>query len=221
VADATTGGTRRPTQLPRGRHGLSREEVVRSQRDRILLALAEATAERGYAATPVAEVLRRAGVSRETFYELFSSKDEAFAAAYDRAVELLLQRITQGHAAAGEAPQDDGARMARVEALLTGYLDALADEPAFARVFLIEAHAAGPEPTRRRYETQRGIAVLIADLLDAHSDAQRFACESLVASISALVTARIATGEDVRGLRAPLLELLRRSGDLFGDLPAG
>jgi hypothetical protein len=47
--------------LPRGRHKLSREEVTGAQRERMLRAVAVAMAERGSVATPVAEILRRAG----------------------------------------------------------------------------------------------------------------------------------------------------------------
>jgi len=42
-------------KLPRGRHGLSREDVARSQRERLLRAMAEAVSELGYANTPVAD----------------------------------------------------------------------------------------------------------------------------------------------------------------------
>ena len=51
-------------QLPRGRHHLSREEVQASQRQRMLLAIAAAMADKGYAGTSVADVIKRAGVSR-------------------------------------------------------------------------------------------------------------------------------------------------------------
>ncbi|MBD0322124.1 MAG: helix-turn-helix transcriptional regulator, partial [Aldersonia sp.] len=115
-------------KLPRGRHGLSRDEVVRSQRDRILLAMAEAMAEKGYVATSVADVLRRAGVSRETFYQQFSSKEDCFRAAYGRAVELIIARIVGDGLASGETGtgQTAAARpvdWSRLENLLGAYLD--------------------------------------------------------------------------------------------------
>ncbi len=55
--------------------------------------MSEAVSEHGYANTPVAEVLRRARVSRETFYEQFSNKEECFLAAYDASATILLQTI--------------------------------------------------------------------------------------------------------------------------------
>ena len=77
-------------RLPRGRHSLSREEVAATQRARLMLALTEAVGESGYAATSVADVIGRAGVSRQTFYEQFTSKLDCFLAAFDAACEILL-----------------------------------------------------------------------------------------------------------------------------------
>src|SRR6187455_2663699 len=67
--------------LPPGRHGLPREFVAHNQRERLIAGLAEAVAENGYAGTTIAHIPRQAAVSRRTFYEHFSSKDECFIAA--------------------------------------------------------------------------------------------------------------------------------------------
>ena len=71
-----------PDRLPRHRHPLSREDVARSQRGRILRGVAESVAAKGYSATSVADVIARAGVSRSTFYELYDGKESAFLDAY-------------------------------------------------------------------------------------------------------------------------------------------
>src|SRR3546814_19017166 len=75
--------------LPRGRHKLSRDQVEESQRLRLILALAEALAEHGYAGTPVAAVLDRAGVSRQTFYALYENKLHCFLDALDLVSDTL------------------------------------------------------------------------------------------------------------------------------------
>lgn len=202
-------------KLPRGRHGLPRDEVVRSQRDRILTAMAEAMVEYGYVGTSVAQILRRAGVSRETFYEQFRSKEDCFAAAYGRAVDGLLGRMAE--ISAGHAPGADA--LSRLDALLSAYLDGLVAEPAFARVFLVEVYAAGPAAVRQRAELQTNFVELIVRTVDAQTEEQRFACQTLAAAVSAMVTARIATG-DIDGLRAlhdPLLDMVCRAGDLYGS----
>lgn len=202
-------------RLPRGRHGLPRETVVRAQRDRILLAMAEAMADNGYVGTPVASIIKRAGVSRETFYEQFRSKEDCFEAAYERAVELLLTGLLE---VTGQAPDDETPRQ-RIERVLTAYLDGLAAHPAFARLFLVEVYAAGNDAITRRTTLQDTFVAIVGDILGAETDSQRFACQTLVAALSAMVTARIASDdiEGLRELRAPLLELVGRSGDLFGS----
>ncbi|GAB4582243.1 TetR/AcrR family transcriptional regulator [Nocardia sp. IFM 10818] len=206
-------------QLPRGRHGLPRETVVAAQRDRILLAMAEAMAENGYVGTPVAAVIKRAGVSRETFYEQFRSKEHCFEAAFERTVELLLAGVL---AASTEGPEGE-TQIQRIERLLTAYLDALAAQPAYARLFLVEVYAVGAEAIARRTQLQETFVAMVADTLGAESEEQRFACQTLVAALSAMVTARIAVGDidGLRSLREPLLDLVRRSGELFGSAPLG
>ncbi|MGW0250683.1 TetR/AcrR family transcriptional regulator [Nocardia goodfellowii] len=206
-------------QLPRGRHGLPREQVIASQRERILQAMAEAMAENGYVGTSVAVILKRAGVSRETFYEQFRSKEDCFEAAYERAVGSLLTRIAQASAtpqseANGATPPDPD-RMSRI---LSAYLDGLAAEPAYARLFLVEVYAAGSKAVARRAQLQESFVELMAEILGARTEAQRFACQTLAAGVSAMVTTRLAADDldGLRALREPLLDLVRRSGDLYG-----
>jgi AcrR family transcriptional regulator len=155
----------------------------------MLLALAEAVSELGYAKTPVAEVLRRAGVSRETFYEHFANKEQCFLAAYDAAAAMLLGRIGEASGSGGDDPA------ARLDGVLRGYLAALAEEPAIARTFLVEVYAAGPEALERRVAIQTRFVDAVAALVGARGARQLFACEAIVASITALVTLRVCAGE--------------------------
>lgn len=194
--------------LPRGRHGLTREEVVSSQRERILLAMAETMAAKGYAATSVADVLRAARVSRETFYEQFSSKADCFMSAFEAAVGILLARMSEALEAGGPAaPAPDPVR--RLEDALGAYLDALASEPAFARLFLVEVFAAGPEALARRARSQQQFVEWIDSVIGARTPEERFAIEAFVAATSSLVTSRLAAGdlEGLRALRKPLTRL--------------
>src|SRR5256714_4119523 len=131
-------------QLPRGRHRLSREQVLASQRGRMLAAMAEAVAEKGYVGTAVADVIERAGVSRETFYEQFSDKEDCFLAAYDTGVEALLEVMVDAAAGSRASPEK------RLDRVLSAYFAGLAAEPAFARAFLIEVYAVGPRALERR-----------------------------------------------------------------------
>jgi AcrR family transcriptional regulator len=155
-----------PRTLPRGPHQLAREVVAASQRGRMLEAMAEAVADKGYSATTVADVVAGAGVSRKTFYEHFSDKEDCFLAAYDTGVEVLLGELAPA-AAAGEGVD----WQERVRGSLRTYLEVLASEPAFARTFFIEVLAAGPRALERRTEVhERFVALLRAQAAQARLD---------------------------------------------------
>ena len=130
--------------LPRGRHAAPRAVVREAQRARMLEAMTQAVAEKGYARVAVADVIERAGVSRKTFYEQFANKEECFLAAYDAGVDRLLAAIDD--ALATLAPDWLAAARRAVEA----YLETMAASPAFARAFLIEVLGAGPAALERR-----------------------------------------------------------------------
>ena len=46
-------------------------------------ALAELTAEQGYEATKISDIVKRAGVARKTLYDNFEGKEEVFLAAFE------------------------------------------------------------------------------------------------------------------------------------------
>jgi AcrR family transcriptional regulator len=154
---------RRP--LPRGPHGLDRDVVLASQRARMLDAMASTAAAKGFAATTVADVVAGAGVSRKTFYEHFSDKEEAFLAAFDAGVEVLLGAILDARPAG-----DDQSWLGLMRARVRAYLGTLARRPAFARTFLLEVFVAGPQAIERRGEVLTRFAQLFRDL---HADARR------------------------------------------------
>ena len=145
-----TGGTNVPaddyppelSRLPPGRHGLPREFVVHNQRERLIAGLAEAIAENGYSGTTIAHITRHAAVSRRTFYEHFSSKDECFVAAYDTVMEELRGRVSAAFEGAEDWPH-------AVKAGIGAMLGFLAAEPHLARLCMVEALVAGPVVVER------------------------------------------------------------------------
>lgn len=140
-----SGGPPSTQHLPKGRHGLSRAFIASNQRERLLDAIANVVAEKGYAATRVADITEYAGVSRKTFYELFTDKEDCFLGAYDAITGLLMDRMARGLAAAA-----DGTWEERVGALLGEFLRFLAAEPAFARMCIVEVLGSGPRGLARR-----------------------------------------------------------------------
>ncbi|MGB7587393.1 MAG: TetR/AcrR family transcriptional regulator [Solirubrobacterales bacterium] len=132
-------------RLPRGRHGLPREAITESQRQRILQAMIEVVAERGYPETRIVDLIGVAGVSRKTFYELFGSKEDCFLAAYDVLLANLLGDTTRGFESRPGAPWTE-----RTAAGLAALLDHLAEHPDEARFAIVEVLAAGPRALARR-----------------------------------------------------------------------
>jgi len=180
---------------------VSAVDIASDQRARLLAAMANVVAAKGFAATTVADVVRDAGVSRSTFYELFSSKEACFLAAYNEGVDDLLQAVRE---AVHEA-QDDW--RAQLRAGIRAYLARLARPDHFARVYIDEIHAAGAAALEARADALRRFAdryhasfsqARAADptLREPDPDALLVLC----AGTEQLVAERLRAGGDVRQL---------------------
>jgi AcrR family transcriptional regulator len=124
-------------RLPRGRHGLPREIVERSQRERLLAAVVRVTVQKGYEATTVADILGEAGVGRESFYELFDDKLDCMLAAHKVLLDDLEQRVRAAYTAPGPWP-------ARMREALAATMAWFAADPEAARFTLVELSTVGP-----------------------------------------------------------------------------
>jgi len=198
--------------LPRGRHKLTREQVASAQRDRMLLGMADAVAERGYPRTTVADVLKLVHVSRETFYQHFTDKEDCFLATVDRAAEVLLLAMAAQLTGVGA----DATPLDRFDRTLRTYLATLAAESAAATVVLVESLAAGEAARLRRFDVQERFTLAVAANFADDPAWQRlpdpvFAARTLVGGISAMVTSALATNHstDLPNLHAPIMALLR------------
>jgi AcrR family transcriptional regulator len=110
----------------------------------------------GYPAVTVADVVRRARVSRAAFYAHFADKEECFLAATGEGRQLMVDRVVS--AARGMPPGAPDEEVIR--AANRAFLAFLADEPAFAQVFYIEMPAAGPRAVGRLEAAGRQFADL-------------------------------------------------------------
>jgi AcrR family transcriptional regulator len=136
--------------------GLPREVEGLSQRDRLLWSMVRVVAEKGYDGVTVANVVARAGVSRTTFYDEFSNKDECLFAAYDRVIDVLIHYVEEAYRSDAEWP-------GRVRAGLDALLRALAAEPEVARMAAVEFPAAGPEAHQRYRDALERFLPFFAD----------------------------------------------------------
>lgn len=147
-----------PPPLPRGRHTLPRETIARAQRERLLIAVTELLAARGYAAVSIADVVQRAQVSRAVFYQCFDDKSACASAAYDRFIEVLLANLAANLDERQSLPEF-------VDAALYAYLDPMQRDPVVGRAFQVEIDAMGaPARTRRR----TSLALFADVLLEQH-----------------------------------------------------
>jgi AcrR family transcriptional regulator len=172
---------------------LTRSFVEENQRQRILAAVARETSAAGYAVATVESIIGVAGVSRRTFYEHFANKHDAFLAAYDEAVQRLVQDVVQ----AMEALTDFADR---AQAGLAAMLAFLSAEPAVARMCIVEVLAAGPEAIKRRSDTVRAFAFLVDEqartLLEEPAPA--LTAETIVGGIYEVVYTRVLSGDTAR-----------------------
>jgi AcrR family transcriptional regulator len=190
VQQVSTGrATDDSRQLPRGRHGLTRGEVITHQRQRLIRAVPDAVHAKGFAALTVEDISVRAGVSRRTFYENFRDVEDCFVSSYrEHAQELLA--IVGGAAAAGSDWEQ------RTRFALLALLRYLAERPDIAHMAVIEVLAAGPAAVAER---DRAIALLTALIgeegLAAYPEpAPRLFLEVIAGAILQLIYSRVLVG---------------------------
>jgi AcrR family transcriptional regulator len=159
VSAEELGGLLDQERLPAGRGDLPEPLVAHSQRERILIAMADSCAKKGYGATTIADIVEPAGVSRATFYELFRDKEDCFHAAMELSLADAMGRIVEVY-----SPDKPWATMVRDAA--ASFLDLLASRPTFARMALVEAPATGD----RAFELYAGGKRVMQALLDRGRD---------------------------------------------------
>jgi AcrR family transcriptional regulator len=133
-------------KFPSGVRKLPSELIRTIQRERLIVAMLNAAAELGYLETNVQDVIDRAGVSRPTFYEHFSNKEDCFLAAFDSSAERLRKMIRGAAREGGDVWRD------RVRFALAALLRFASREPDTARTMVVEARAASATAVRRRVE---------------------------------------------------------------------
>jgi AcrR family transcriptional regulator len=162
-----------------------------SQRERLLDAMAQATARYGYAATSVADVLKVARISRRTFYEQFADKEDCFLAAYDVISGLCADRAI----AAYRSEHTWEAGVTRAYAAL---LEVLAAEPDYAHLAVVEILGAGPRGIQRRDASLRRFAHFVEHTrahLDTTVEPPEVVSQAIAGGIHELLYSQIARGE--------------------------
>lgn len=169
-------------RLPPGPHGLPPELVERNQRERLIAAMAEVCAERGYGESSVAEVAKRAGVSTASFYRQFRDKRECMLASFEELFGRLLEAL-EGACPVSAEPGERARAGARAAAAL------LAEDGPTARLLSLEIVAVGPEGVRAQHGAIERLAAL---LRERGAPAAPDAAWATVTAMTALVAKRVA-----------------------------
>jgi AcrR family transcriptional regulator len=167
-------------RLPSGRHDLPREEVVRSQRERIVDATATIVAEKGFAGLTIPEIASRANVSHETFYEMYATKQDAFLGAQ----KVGLHQALRATAAAYEPHQAEWPEA--VAAGMRALLDYVCSEPAHAHLTLVDTFGASPEAIEIRESALLAFTAYLRpgfELAPAHIEVPEVAAEAIAGGV--------------------------------------
>lgn len=173
---------------------LPREFVAVRKRRRIMDAMAELTAEQGYEATKIADIVRRAGVARKTLYDNFDGKEEVFLGAFDSAVDEIAGQIEEVCAAAGREWVD------QLTAGLRAFLGYVAEKPAIARMCLVEAMSATPASAARYDAALERLVELMRRRAPTDSGLPETTEETLVGGVAWILHQQIRRGETERAL---------------------
>jgi AcrR family transcriptional regulator len=140
--------------------GNSPATVERNQRERLFGATVAAVAQHGYETTRVADILTLAGVSRSAFYRHYDNKLECFLATLDALARMAGREIAGAHGDGDRSWQE------RLRAVFESVVALVLAQPAAARVWMVEAFAAGPLAIERQERFGDALATLAANAIE-------------------------------------------------------
>jgi AcrR family transcriptional regulator/DNA-binding MarR family transcriptional regulator len=198
--------TRTTPRLRPGPGGLPRGQVTEIQRSRMLMAAVDAVEEVGYARMTVAQVISRARVSRKTFYDVFSDREDCFLAAFDQAVEQARELAKDGYES--ESDWREGIRSALARLLV--FMD---EQPNLAKLCTVEALGAGHRVLEHRARALAEVAKVIdagRTARTASGDPPEVTAECVVGAVFAVLHARLLEGsaEPLTDLLGPLMSMI-------------
>jgi AcrR family transcriptional regulator len=190
--------------VKQSRPELPREFVAGHKRRRMMNAIADLTAEQGYEATKIADIVRRAGVARKTLYDNFDGKEDLFLAAIDSSVRELQEAVENA------CRETDGVWQVRVEAGLAAFLTFVDERPGAARMCMIEALSATRASSARYDAALRDFVELLRQGTPGGDHLPETIEETLVGGVAWVVNQQIRreTEEDAIALLPELSEFV-------------
>lgn len=180
----------RDKKLRPGR-GTPRDEAERNQRERLFAAMVATVAEKGYEATTVADLVQLSGVSRSAFYRHYDDKQSCFLAAVEAMVEPTLKRLG--------ADESAPAGVERARQAFETLIETIVNQPAAAKMCIVEIYAAGPEGAALVDRTMDSATALAAGLLEQVPERKGMPVElvrALVGGIQKTLHKRLYRGQE-------------------------
>jgi AcrR family transcriptional regulator len=168
-------------------NGFGHAQVAQIQRARILAAMFDVATEQGAENVSVAHVVERSGVSRRTFYEAFSDREDCFLAAFDDALAFASQRVLPAYASGKKWRE-------RIRAGLLALLCFLDEEPVIGRLLICESLTGGARTLERRGQVLARVAAAIDEGRGESANAASLpplTAEGLVGGALSVIHARI------------------------------
>jgi AcrR family transcriptional regulator len=167
---------------------LPREFVAGHKRRRMMDAVAELTAEQGYEATKIADIVRRAAVARKTLYDNFDGKEDLFLSAVDTTFNEM--RVVVEEACERTDSFED-----QITGGLEALLDFIAEHPTASRMCMVEAISATPSSARLYDAAMRTFVELLRKSAPGEADLPKTIEESLAGGIAWILQQQIRRGE--------------------------
>jgi len=188
------------------RNGVAHTQLSDLQRARILAAMLDVSCERGAANVTVAHVVERSGVSRRTFYEQFTDREDCFLAAFEQALEYAAERVVPAY-------ESEKGWRERMRAALSGFLSFLEAEPVIGRMLIVESFGGGPATMNRRNES---IALITHAIDEGRGEAKAsltlppLTAEGVVGGVLAVIHSRLVEGHEkaLVELTSPLMSMI-------------
>lgn len=198
---------RKPMRESHGNTAESSVAVREAQRIRLLTGAATAARSFGVAEVTVSGIVVHGGVSRRTFYQLFSSRQECLQETFEEAVRRAGASVLPAY-------REQGSWVAQMRGGLAALLEFLDRQPTLGAYAIVDSLGAGEQVLRRR-------AQVISALVDAVDRGRmkarsegltRMTAEALVSAVLGILHARLLDREHgpLRSLLAELMSIVVR-----------
>jgi len=152
-----------PRAHQRLRRGRTLEERRQERREALLAAALEVFGTKGYGASSIEEICRRAYVSSRDFYAEFANREALFNALGELLTIRVYRALTQV-----EVPDGPATDLPRTRARIAQLVHVLVDDPRVARIAIVESVGISEEHESRRRAAHR----LYADWIQGYVGAE-------------------------------------------------